>query len=329
MMWLTWRQHRLQLLFGTAVLAVLAVFLLPSGFGIASAFRGSGLAQCLAVPGRDCHVAESLFSRRYTGLQFTIPLFLILPALIGVFWGAPLVAREVEQGTHRLAWTQGISRLRWAGTKVVVLAGATVVGAALLSLLVSWWSRSFVAASDDRLSPGVFDLRGFVPIAYALFALAVGVAAGTLIRRTTPAMVASVGTYAGVRLAVELLFRSHFANPRTVSYSFFGKYPRAGFGDWILSTKTLDGSGHLLANGSSLDLNVLGPRCPGLIPSPGSLPAQGAMQSCIHRIGLHVQSTYQPGTRYWAFQGIETAIFTALAIGLLAFSLWWVRNRLA
>ena len=228
MIWLTWRQHRLQMLFGAAVLVLLAVFMLPSGFGIDSTFRGSGLAQCLAIPGRDCHALESLFSHRYTGLQFTIPLFLILPALIGVFWGAPLVAREVEQGTHRLAWTQGISRLRWAGTKVIVLAGVTVVGAALLSMLVSWWSRSFVAASDDRLSPGVFDLRGVVPIAYALFALAVGVAAGTLIRRTIPAMVASLGTYAGVRLAVDLLFRSHFASPRTVSYSFFGPYPGPG-----------------------------------------------------------------------------------------------------
>jgi ABC-type transport system involved in multi-copper enzyme maturation permease subunit len=329
MMWLTWRQQRLQILLGAAVLAALAALMLPSGFGIASTFRDSGLAQCLATPGRDCHTLESLFSHRYTGLQFTIPLFLILPALIGVFWGAPLVAREVEQGTHRLAWTQGISRFRWAGTKVIALAVATVVGAALLSLLVSWWSRSFVAASDDRLSPGVFDLRGIVPIAYALFALAVGVGAGTLIRRTIPAMVATLGVYAGVRLAVDLVLRSHFASPSTVSYSFFGSYPRSGLGDWILSTKTLDGTGHLLSNGASLDLNALGPRCPGLITQPGSLPGPGAMQACVQRIGLHVQSTYQPGSRYWAFQGIETVIFTVLALGLLGFSLWWVRSRLA
>jgi len=137
MIWLTWRQHRLQLLFGSAVLAAIAAFLLLTGFGIASTFRSSGLASCLSVPGRDCGNIQNLFSNRYTGLQFTIPLFLILPALVGVFWGAPLLAREVEQRTHRLAWTQGVSRMRWAGTKVSTLVVATVLGAAVLSAMVS------------------------------------------------------------------------------------------------------------------------------------------------------------------------------------------------
>ena len=121
MIWLTWRQHRLQLLYGAVVLAILTVFLLSTGFGISAAFRSSGLAQCLSVPGRDCGAANDLFmggGGRYSGLWFTIPLFLIVPAMVGVFWGAPLVAREVEQGTHRLAWTQGVGRIRWAGTKV-------------------------------------------------------------------------------------------------------------------------------------------------------------------------------------------------------------------
>ena len=190
MIWLTWRQHRLQLLYGAVVLAILTVFLLSTGFGISAAFRSSGLAQCLSVPGRDCGAANDLFmggGARYSGLWFTIPLFLIVPAMVGVFWGAPLVAREVEQGTHRLAWTQGVGRIRWAGTKVAALAAAALVGTASLAWILSWWSRPFVAASDNRFPPGVFDLRGIVPIAYALFALATGVAAGTLIRRTVPA----------------------------------------------------------------------------------------------------------------------------------------------
>jgi hypothetical protein len=330
MIWLTWRQHRLQVLCGAALLALLAALMIPSGFAIGSVFRSSGLAGCLSVPGRNCADQAALFTPRYSGLWFTIPLFLVLPALIGVFWGAPLVAREVEQGTHRLAWTQGVSRLRWASTKLVAFVTATVLGVGLLAWLVSWWSQYFVAASDDRLSPGVFDLRGIVPVAYALFALAVGVAAGVLIRRTIPAMVASLGAYAGIRLAVELWLRPRFASPRTLSYPFFAKtYPRSGLGDWILSTKTLDRAGHLLARGASLDFNVLAPRCPGLIPQPGSMPSQSALQACIHRIGLHVQATYQPGTRFWAFQGIETAIFAVLAFGLLGFSLWWIRARLS
>ncbi len=327
MIWLTWRQHRLQLLLGTAILALLALFLVPSGFAIASTFRSSGLPDCLAMPGRDCQALKSAFDSRYSSLQFTIPLFLILPALVGVFWGAPLLAREVEQGTHRLAWTQSVGRLRWTITKLVALSAATVVGAALLAWLLSWWSRPFVAAFDRRFSPGVFDLRGIVPVAYALFALAIGVAAGTLIRRTVAAMAATLGVYATVRLAVELWLRPHLATPRTLSYSLFGPSPRSGLGDWILSTNTVDGAGHVLANGESLNLNVLGPRCPGVLPSRGGLPDQTAVQACIQRIGLHVQATYQPGNRYWLFQGLETAIFVALALVLLGFCVWWVRRR--
>ena len=332
MIWLTWRQHRLQLLYGAVVLAILTVFLLSTGFGISAAFRSSGLAQCLSVPGRDCGAANDLFmggGARYSGLWFTIPLFLIVPAMVGVFWGAPLVAREVEQGTHRLAWTQGVGRIRWAGTKVAALAAAALVGTASLAWILSWWSRPFVAASDNRFSPGVFDLRGIVPIAYALFALATGLAAGTLIRRTVPAMAATLGFYAAVRLGVELWLRPHLASPSTVSYPFFGTNPRSGLGDWVLSTKTLDGGGHLLGNGKVLDLNLLGSRCPGLpLPTEG-LPNKDAVQACIRQLGLHVQSTYQPGSRYWTFQGIESAIFIALAVALVGLSLWWIRNRIA
>jgi hypothetical protein len=336
MIWLTWRQHRLQLLFGAVVLGILTAFLLSTGFPIASAFRSSGLAQCLSVPGRDCHDAESVFfSPSYSGLWFTIPLFLVLPAMIGVFWGAPLVAREVEQGTHRLAWTQGVGRLRWAGTKVAALAAAALVGTALLAWTVSWWSRPVVAAHDNRFSSGVFDLRGIVPVAYALFALATGVAAGTLIRRTVPAMAATLGVYAAVRLGVELWLRPHFASPSTVTYSFLGNNPRSGLGDWVLSTKTLDGAGHLLGNGQGLDFGALSARCPGLplpgevLPNKEGLPNKDAVQACIRQLGVHVQATYQPGSRYWAFQGIESAIFIALAVGLVGFSLWWIRNRIA
>jgi hypothetical protein len=222
-----------------------------------------------------------------------------------------------------------VGRLRWAGTKVAALAAAALVGTASLGWILSWWSRPFVAASDNRFSPGVFDLRGIVPVAYALFALATGVAAGTLIRRTVPAMAATLGFYAAVRLGVELWLRPHFASPNTETYSVFGTSPRSGLGDWLLSTKTLDGAGHLLGNGQVLDFNVLSARCPGLpLPSEG-LPNKGAIQACIQRLGVHIQATYQPGSRYWKFQGIESAIFLALAVGLVGLSLWWLRNRIA
>ncbi len=334
MIWLTWRQHRTQFVAGAVAVVLLGAFLLVTGVEMASRFVSSGLAQCVAAPGRNCDSLQELFSNTYSGLWFTIPLFLVVPGLVGVFWGAPLVARELEAGTHRLAWTQSVGRVRWAGTKIAAMAGATLVAAGLLAWALSWWSQPLLAASDQRFRPGIFDLRGIVPVAYALFALALGVVAGTLIKRTLPAMAATIGAYVAVRLAVDLWLRAHFAAAKTVNYAFFSRDPLSGTGDWIMSTTTLDGAGHVLGNGPVLDFGVLSQRCPSLaggppvIGKPGS-PGQQAMEACIRRIGLHIQATYQPGSRYWMFQGIESAIFVVLAAGLVGLSLWWVRRRLA
>jgi len=333
MIWLSWRQHRMQLSVTAGILAVLAALMLPSGASIASYFRSSGLASCLAVPGKNCGDASQLFSSHYTGLSFTVPLFLVLPVFIGIFWGAPLVSREIERGTYRLAWTQSISRTGWAVTNIVILSGSAVLAAGALAWLVTWWSQYFVASSDDRLSPGVFDLRGVVPVAYTLFALAAGVAAGTFIRKTLPAMLASVGIYGAVRIAIDLWVRKRYATPLTIDYSFFAKGdPHPGSGDWMLSTKTLDAAGHLLGNGSVLDFNILSQRCPSLIPPAGSAgapipPSQPAVQQCIQEIGLHIQSVYQPGSRFWSFQLTESAIFVALSLLVFALVIWRIRTR--
>ncbi|MDP9343234.1 MAG: ABC transporter permease [Actinomycetota bacterium] len=329
MIWVAWRQHRAQLVAGAGLLALLLAFLLTTGFGIASAFRSSGLAGCLALPGGHCDDLANAFGDRYSNLQFLVPLFLVLPAVIGLFWGAPLVAREFEQGTHRLAWTQGVTRLRWLGVKLAVLAGATAVGVAVLTWVLTWWSRPLVIAADNRLNPGPFDLRGIVPIAYALFALALGVAAGTFVRRVVPAMAATVAVFAATRAAVAIWLRPHFAAVKTASFPFLERITGFGQGDWILSTTTVDGRGRFMGAGSTLNFNLLSQRCPALVPRKGDLPDPTALRECIHRIGLHVVARYQPGSRFWMFQGIETGIFVALAVALFALATLWVRRRVA
>jgi hypothetical protein len=328
MIWLTWRQHRLQLLFIGVSLGVLVLSLGVSGVGIASTFRNSGLASCLSVPGRDCGLLSSRFQDQYSKLQFLIPLFLILPALIGAFVGAPLVAREVEQGTHRLAWTQGVTRVRWLIVKIAVLSVAILVAAALFTWVLNWWSRPLVVASDTSLNPGAFDLRGTVPIGYTVFALALGIAAGTVIRRTIPAMVTTIAAYGALRGVVALWLRQRYATPLSLSYSVLGNRPRSGSGDWVLSTKTVDGAGRFVSAGDTLDFNLLSHRCPALLPGKG-FPNQSAVEACVRQTGLHVVALYQPGSRYWTFQGIETALFCLVGIALLGFSVWWVSRRIA
>jgi hypothetical protein len=340
MIWLTWRQHRQQVLAGAIGLALLASWLFLSHLGIARTFESAELSTCRPGVPNGCQALGETFLQHYHGYQFLIPLFLVVPLLVGLFWGAPLVAREIEQGTHNLAWTQSVTRRRWFSTKVALVAVASVAGAVAFAELVTWWSAMFVRVNDDRFTPGIFDIRGVVPIAYVLFALALGVLAGTLIRRTLPAMAVTLGAFIGVRTLVTLLVRPHYLRPRMASIAIFGK---AGFvtgadargslsGAWILHSAIVDGAGRLVSNSDGLDFAQLAPRCPGLIPPPSVPPsphAAAGIAACARKLSLHQVITYQPGSRFWAFQGIESAIYIALAAGLVAAALWIVRRRLA
>jgi len=335
MIWLTWRQHRQQALAGAIGLGLLALFLLATHAGMASTFRSTGLASCLAHPGRDCGSLTQSFDQRYHSLQFLAALFLVIPMLVGLFWGAPLVARELEQGTHRLVWTQSVTRRRWFFSKVALVAGGAVIGAAAFAAIVSWWTGLFVRADANRFSPGIFDIRGIVPVAYILFALALGVLVGTLIRRTLPAMAVTLGGFIAVRVLVTLFARTHYLAAKMVTAPLSAG--RGGFkfgfddpaGAWILKQVTLDRAGAIASPGVGFDLNFLSARCPGLIPRPGALPTQANLASCVHRLGLHFVTTYQPASRYWAFQGIEFGIYVALAAALFLAAGWVVRRRLA
>jgi hypothetical protein len=330
MIWVTWRQHHLQLEVGAAMLLVLGAVLLATGPGILAAFRTSGLAACLASSARSCDAFSSPFLDRYSGLQVLVGVFLLLPAMAGLFWGAPLLAREYEQGTYRLAWTQGVTRRRWLLTKLAVLVGLTALAAAAASWALSWWSRPLVAAGDNRFNPGIFDIRGIVPVGYALFALALGVAFGAVIRRTVAAMGASLASFAIVRVVTEVWLRRRYLPPRTLTTALtFGPGPRLGMGDWEISTRSVDAAGRFLGSGRGIDLGLVGKLCPEVLPRGESLPDKGVVSSCLHRIGAKVIEVYQPGGRYWAFQGIETAIFVLLATGLLGFGLWWVGRRVS
>jgi hypothetical protein len=130
-----------------------------------------------------------------------------------MFWGAPLVARELESGTFRLAWTQGRSRLRWLGAKLAVVGFTTLTVQGLLSLMMTWWWSPAGRANPNRFSPALFGTFGVAPIGYAAFALAMGIAAGIVFRRTLPAMAATLAVFTGVRLAVTYWARPHFAPP--------------------------------------------------------------------------------------------------------------------
>jgi ABC-2 family transporter protein len=335
MIWVAWRQHRKQALIEAGVVAVGAVLLLLSGYQMLHVFKSSGLAKCLATVGADCGDLRDSFSNHYNGYQFVVPLFLLAPVLFGVFFGAPLIAREVENGTHRLAWTQGVTRKRWVSTHALMVAGFAIAGSAALAGLVTWWSHPLVSSSGSgRFAPGIFDLRGIVPIAYTIFAVMLGVAVGMLVKKTLPAVGLTLVGFAAVRVTIILYVRQFYMGAKTMVLPFGQiKDSRSfvGIGNWVIGQNTINRAGHVVSRGGGFpDFSYLAARCPGVsLPPPipvGKVVGRGGIDpifACVQRLGLRLSTTYQPAHRYWTFQWIEFGIFIALALALA----WFVVRR--
>jgi hypothetical protein len=334
MTWVAWRQHRMQVIWGAAAVGALALFLVPTGLGMAHNFSASGLGRCLSTAGADCGQLSEAFDSKYRGYSFLVPLFMMAPVLFGMFFGAPLIAREIDGGTYRLAWTQGVTRPRWLGSKLFVVVGAALAGAVSLAYLVTWWSRPLVAQSASRFRLGIFDLRGVVPIAYTIFAVMLGVAVGSLIKRTLPAVGVTLVGFAAVRIGIEFFVRQHYLPAKTAIASLVGKGGQLQLRKsiWVISENTIDRLGHIVSRGGGFDFAYLASRCPavaaqGPFPQgPGKIsvvPGQmDPIQACLQHIGLRDVTVYQPAYRFWTFQWIEFGIFIALAIGLAAFTIW-------
>lgn len=350
MMWMVWRQFRTQALVVAALLVVLAIALAINGTHLLHLYDTT-VATC--AQHNDCVSARALFQAQAKWHSALNLLVLAVPALLGAFWGAPLVARELETRTNLLAWTQSVTRSRWFWVKVAVTGAASAITAGLLSVMVTWW-----ASPHDRLvnSPySLFDQRDIVPIAYGLFAFVPGVALGAIIRRTLPAMAATIAGYAVVRYLVTEYVRPNVIAPLKANLPFVLRLTGTGVGatigppqpnDLVVSNQIATGTGQLVSknweslggfdlkgNGSA-DLTGVG-RCPNRIPvSTGphwhTIPTtQAALQRCIDSFHLRQVIIYQPASRYWPLQWFEAAIFLGGAVALIAVGLWWIRRRIA
>lgn len=282
---------------------------------------------------------------------------ILAPILFGIFVGAPLVARELEAGTYRLAWTQSVTRRRWIATRLTLVPLVTAVLVGLLSTAVTWWQRPL-----DLVNNAVwfdFDQRDVVPVAFAVFAVVFGALVGALARRTLAAMAATIPVSFGARYLVTEYIRSNLFTPLRWSSPFHLRLTATGAestiappkpDDWVVSNQIATGTGRIVGqdgeigpngnlgvptvrgNGTAVFTGV--GRCPNRIPvSPGphwhSVPAtQAALQRCIDSFHLREVVTYQPPSRYWPLQWSEAAVFVALAVALGAGCVWWVHHRL-
>jgi len=310
MIWMTWRQHRKQALFTVIGLAVLAALVVPTGLAMRNTLVSTGLDECirLVLDNERCNTASRQFTTEYGSLSLVGLLFVVLPLFIGLFWGAPLVAREVEHGTHRLVWTQGVSRRHWALVKFGIIVGATAAAAVVYGLGVSWWMSPLSHAGfESRFSVPLFDMQGLVPVGYTIFAVALGIFVGTVWPRMLPAMAFTLVGFIGVRVALAALARPNYlpASARTHPVIGPGGRPDRDVDDWTLGMGVRNPDGSLVVPNARIEC--------GEVVEPGS--------ECGSEYGLQAGAynweLYQPADRFWLFQGIETGIFVALAVVLL------------
>jgi hypothetical protein len=348
MIWLTWRQFRAQAITAAAVLVVFALLLAVTGPHLASLYAASGIAGC---HGSSCGQLASSFVGQlqaagpYPALYvLSIAVIILTPAMIGVFWGAPLIARELETGTFRLAWTQSVSRARWLAVKLGLVGLAAMALTEGLSLMQAWWAAPLGRAvgygaggsllAAGRFAPAVFASHGITPLGYAAFAFVLGAATGVLIRHVIPAMAVTLAIFAVVQLAVPLWIRPHLipadhvvAPLSLVQTSLVGvtspdnlSFPADGLlsepGAWILSSGPVTSAGQPVvtppaACGVGRDVNL------------------DLLAGCLARQGVRESISYQPVSRFWALQWVETAIYLILALALAWYCFWRVDRRLA
>jgi hypothetical protein len=342
MIWLSWRQFRTQAIVAGSVLAGFAIVLLATGFSLVNLYNASGLPGCQAK--HDCSNAVKLFQNNLHNSVYEFIYYLALaliyltPALIGAFWGAPLVAREVETGTLRLAWSQSVGRSRWLLIKVAMLGLAAMTMAGLLTLMFYWWSQPAFEAgkyappgsglSLSRLSPLQFGINGVAPLGYAAFAFAVGLTVGVVIKRTLPAMAITLAMLAVVLIAWPSLVRPHLVPPvqsttalRSSEIGGLGitsKNVMTVFvttnkpGAWVLSDQAVDATGQQYAG-----------------PPPHACITAAPANCNKAIVALHLKQalSYEPASRFWAIQGFESGAYVLLAVLLAAGCAWWINRR--
>jgi hypothetical protein len=325
MTWLVWRQHRVQFGLGAALLAAFAVLIVITGVQLASQYHALQVA-CAAS--HNCGSADSgqFLGNHFVG--FLVICTLGAPALIGLFWGAPLVAAEAEAGTAQFAWMQSVTRRRWLTVKIGWMLLAAAVWGGVISALVTWWEGPNNALQLDAFKPGRFDIMGIVPVAYSLFALALGIAAGALLRRVLPAMAVTLAGFIGVRAVIAVFARPHYMSAVTTYYKVTSNFTPPG-SYWQVASGILGPNGQPIVqpNGANYVNGIPVGYLPGscVQQTRGSFtPPPSCTQALAHFRGF---MTYQPADRYWTFQGIEAGIFLALAAALIAVTAFVLLRR--
>ena len=363
----TLRQFRTEGLIGFGVLAAIAMVLAITGPHLAHVYDAFESSCKAAV---DCATAPNPVLDVDKPLQNALPFIgIVAPALVGLFFGAPLIARELETGTFRLAWTQSVTRKHWLAVKLGLIGIAAMGIGGLLTWMANWWASPLDAVNQNRFGTLNFSLHGVAPIGYAAFSFALGAAAGVLLRRTVAAMAVTAAGFTATRLAITYWVRPNLASPVRQSLPLsIGSGPGFVFGEaqgamylnaniqngfhvpgtgavaltaaqvnvpngWVYSTAVADKTGHAATS------PYLFQACPVLkqvskelaSSAPGAPMTKPQLDACITKLSasFHTVLTYQPPSRFWPLQWAEMGIFLAAALALCGLTYWWLQRQYA
>ncbi len=320
MAWVTWRQHRVALAGVAALLGAWAVYLWIAGLQAHHAYAAVTGCQPASFPACADMLSNFNFAYGDKALAGSVMLQTV-PALIGAFIGAPVLARELETGTFRYTWTLGFGRWRWALAKLVPLAVTVAAAAGVTSLVFSWYVQPFFSdGNNSPFTPELFDLRWVTFAAWTLAAFAIGALAGMLIRRVVPAIAATLAAYTGLALTAGLYLRWHYATPLVTSN------PNVPSSAWIVRQWWTKGGRFAFPGQPSQQL--LTQLCPPSSVAPGKVQGLTPTQ-CLVQHGYTQWTSYQPVSRFWPFQWIEGGWLLALSMLLIAATIWLVRRRAA
>jgi ABC-2 family transporter protein len=317
--WVTWRQHRAALAGVAALLGALAVYLWLSGQQLHHAY--AAVAACHPISAPACLDLLAIFSKNEARAETIAGLLQAVPVLIGAFAGAPVLARELETGTFRYAWTQAFGRWRWTVAKLVLLAVTVAAAAGAFGAVFSWYFGPIFAAGDQTpFAPTVFDLRGVAIAGWTLAAFTIGALAGMLIRRVVPAIAATLAAWSVLAVTAGISLRRQYLAPLAAADAHL---PGTAWitGQWYTQGgKPVSQSviSQMLQQGDPVQR--LGRHMLQQATDPVRYLAQRGYTSWL---------SYQPASRFWHFQWLEGGWLLALSALLIAATVWLVRRRAA
>jgi ABC-type transport system involved in multi-copper enzyme maturation permease subunit len=313
MIWVTWHRYRVRFLVLAfyVVLLIIAMFITEHAYEIAKASSG------------PCPACSTAFSNAQdNGTWVSVGLALV-PLLVGLVLGAPIVASEFENKTNRLAWSQGMTRTKWLLRTWSILAVGAVALTSVLVLFTQWWATHIVTSAGNGgalIQPEQMLITGVDPIAAALLALTLGMFVGVIARRYLSPYATSVIAMVAIAIAIQW-----FALPRLASTTFKatvnGGLPHYPVNAWNV------GSGFIRIHSGHHSISIASAVRYCMSPHSGPVSKIGANEwGCLAIRNVRQVIFFQPESHYWILQWREAGIYVVLAGLSLGLSIWSVRR---